>query len=36
MHIVFRDDISGLVDEIVINTKKLIRETTKEIDKWRR
>ena len=31
-----QDDIGALVDEVVINTKKLIRATSKEIDKWRR
>ncbi|TKY45037.1 Cadmium-induced protein AS8 [Spatholobus suberectus] len=30
------DDITALVDDLVINTKKLIRETSKEIEKWRR
>jgi len=34
--IVFRDDITALVDDIVINTKKLIKKTSREIDKWRR
>lgn len=32
----FRDDIDSLVDEIVVNTKKLIKATSKELDKWRR
>ncbi|XP_010252320.1 PREDICTED: glycine-rich protein [Nelumbo nucifera] len=31
-----QDEISALIDEVVINTKKLIRATSKEIDKWRR
>ncbi|XP_028798125.1 ATP-dependent RNA helicase glh-2 [Neltuma alba] len=31
-----QDDIAALVDELVINTKKLIRTTTREIEKWRR
>ncbi|CAM8943869.1 unnamed protein product [Rhodiola kirilowii] len=31
-----QDEISALVDELVINTKKLIYVTTKEIEKWRR
>ncbi|KAM1242615.1 hypothetical protein ACFX2G_034953 [Malus domestica] len=30
------DDIGALVEELVDNTKKLFRATTKEIDKWRR
>ncbi|RDX69379.1 hypothetical protein CR513_51514 [Mucuna pruriens] len=34
--IISEDDITALVDDIVINTKKLIRATSKEIDKWRR
>lgn len=32
----FRDDIDSLVHEIVVNTKKLIKATSKELDKWRR
>ncbi|KAJ7975561.1 glycine-rich protein [Quillaja saponaria] len=31
-----QDEINALVDELVINTKKLIRATSKEIDKWRK
>lgn len=31
-----RDEIGAIVDELVINTKKLIRATSKEIDKWKR
>ena len=31
-----RDEITALVDDLVINTKKLVRATTKEIEKWRR
>jgi hypothetical protein len=31
-----QDEIAALVDEFVINTKKLIRATSREIDKWRR
>lgn len=34
--IINEDDITALVDDIVINTKKLIKATSKEIDKWRR
>ncbi|KAE8022201.1 hypothetical protein FH972_008025 [Carpinus fangiana] len=30
------DEIGALVDELVINTKKLIRATSREVDKWRR
>lgn len=30
-----RDEISGLVDELVVNTKKLIRATSREVNKWR-
>lgn len=35
-HVIFRDDITALVDDLVINTKKFIKATSKEIDKWRR
>ncbi|XP_027359613.1 ATP-dependent RNA helicase glh-2 [Abrus precatorius] len=35
-NLISEDDITALVDDIVINTKKLIRATSKEIDKWRR
>ncbi|KAG2710052.1 hypothetical protein I3843_04G006800 [Carya illinoinensis] len=31
-----QDEIGALVDELVINTKKLIRATSREVDKWRR
>ncbi|XP_038712960.1 uncharacterized protein LOC120006909 isoform X2 [Tripterygium wilfordii] len=31
-----QDEISSLIDELVINTKKLVRATSKEIEKWRR
>lgn len=31
-----KDEIGDLVDELVKNTKRLIRATSKEIDKWRR
>ncbi|GMY07962.1 protein TRIGALACTOSYLDIACYLGLYCEROL 5, chloroplastic [Fagus crenata] len=31
-----QDEIAALVDEFVINTKKLIRATSREIDKWKR
>ncbi|KAG4991748.1 hypothetical protein JHK87_025205 [Glycine soja] len=34
--IISEDDITALVDDLVINTKKLIKATSKEIDKWRR
>ncbi|GLU16317.1 hypothetical protein SLE2022_327560 [Rubroshorea leprosula] len=35
-HLPSQDDINALIDELVINTKKLVRATSKEIDKWRR
>ncbi|XP_075648654.1 uncharacterized protein LOC142619443 [Castanea sativa] len=31
-----RDEIGALVDELIINTKKVIRATSREIDKWKR
>ncbi|XP_010063733.2 glycine-rich cell wall structural protein 1 [Eucalyptus grandis] len=31
-----QDEIGALVDDLVINTKKLISATSREIDKWRR
>ncbi|KAK9270154.1 hypothetical protein L1049_025730 [Liquidambar formosana] len=31
-----QDEIGALIDEAVINTKKLMRATSREIDKWRR
>ncbi|KAK9748934.1 hypothetical protein RND81_02G091500 [Saponaria officinalis] len=31
-----QDDIGALVDELVINTKRLVVVASKEIDKWRR
>ncbi|KAK7825416.1 hypothetical protein CFP56_033118 [Quercus suber] len=31
-----QDEIGALVDELIINTKKVIRATSREIDKWRR
>lgn len=33
---VVRDEIGALVDELIINTKKVIRATSREIDKWKR
>lgn len=30
-----RDEIGGLVDELVVNTKRLIRATSREVNKWR-
>ncbi|KAK9094773.1 hypothetical protein Scep_026242 [Stephania cephalantha] len=30
------DEINALIDELVVNSKKLIRATSREIDKWRR
>lgn len=31
-----RDEVDSLIDELVVHTKKLVKATTKEIDKWRR
>ncbi|KAI4347439.1 hypothetical protein L6164_008252 [Bauhinia variegata] len=31
-----QDEITALVDDVVINTKRLIRVTSRELDKWRR
>ncbi|KAL7118402.1 hypothetical protein ACP275_03G134200 [Erythranthe tilingii] len=31
-----QDEIGALVDELVVNTKKLIEATSREVDKWRR
>ncbi|XP_022974025.1 keratin, type II cytoskeletal 3 isoform X1 [Cucurbita maxima] len=31
-----RDEIGAVVDELALNTKKLIQVTAKEIDKWKR
>ncbi|KAF8025122.1 hypothetical protein BT93_F2080 [Corymbia citriodora subsp. variegata] len=31
-----QDEIGALVDDLIINTKKLISATSREIDKWRR
>ncbi|XP_055816668.1 uncharacterized protein LOC129886139 [Solanum dulcamara] len=31
-----QDEVGQLLDEIVVNTKKLIKATTQELDKWRR
>lgn len=31
-----QDEIGALIDEVVINTKKLIKATSREVDKWRR
>ncbi|KAG8378572.1 hypothetical protein BUALT_Bualt08G0150800 [Buddleja alternifolia] len=31
-----QDEIGSLVDELVVNTKKLIQATSREVDKWRR
>lgn len=35
-YVFVRDDIGALVEELVDNTKKLVRATTREMDKWRR
>lgn len=31
-----RDEIVSYIDEIIVNTKKLIKATSKEMEKWRR
>ncbi|XP_059631071.1 protein TRIGALACTOSYLDIACYLGLYCEROL 5, chloroplastic [Cornus florida] len=31
-----QDEINALVDDLVMNTKKLIKATSREVDKWRR
>ncbi|XP_009602078.1 uncharacterized protein LOC107779538 isoform X1 [Nicotiana tabacum] len=31
-----QDEVGELIDELVVNTKKLIKATTQELDKWRR
>ncbi|CAI9089156.1 OLC1v1023666C1 [Oldenlandia corymbosa var. corymbosa] len=31
-----QDEIGGLIDELVVNTKKLVDATAREMDKWRR
>ncbi|KAJ8526457.1 hypothetical protein K7X08_028934 [Anisodus acutangulus] len=31
-----QDEVGELLDELVVNTKKLIKATTQELDKWRR
>ena len=36
LYSIFRDDVGVLVDEVVRNTKKLIKATEREIEKWRR
>lgn len=33
---VAKDEIGALINELVINTKKLVKATTREVDKWRR
>ncbi|KAG7025114.1 hypothetical protein SDJN02_13937 [Cucurbita argyrosperma subsp. argyrosperma] len=35
-YFISRDEIGALVDELALNTKKLIRVTAQEIDKWKR
>ncbi|KAK1386794.1 chorion class B protein L11 [Heracleum sosnowskyi] len=35
-HLPVQDEIGTLIDDLVVNTKKLIRATSKEVDKWRR
>ena len=31
-----QDEIGAIVDELVLNTKKMVRATSREIDKWRK
>ncbi|XAR57474.1 hypothetical protein NMG60_11025630 [Bertholletia excelsa] len=31
-----QDEVGALIDEVVLNTKKLIKATSREVDKWRR
>ncbi|EEF42552.1 keratin, type II cytoskeletal I [Ricinus communis] len=31
-----QDEMAGLIDELVINTKKLVQATSREIEKWRK
>ncbi|KAL5703988.1 hypothetical protein ACHQM5_022472 [Ranunculus cassubicifolius] len=31
-----QDELGALIDDLVVNTKKVIRATSKEIEKWRR
>lgn len=31
-----RDEVGALVDELVVNAKKLIKATSREVEKWRR
>lgn len=35
-HLPSQDELGAVVGELVLNTKKLIKEASKEIDKWRR
>ncbi|KAA3468464.1 keratin, type II cytoskeletal 59 kDa, component IV-like [Gossypium australe] len=35
-HLPMQDEISGLIDELVINTKKVAVAASREIEKWRR
>ncbi|XP_022773584.1 uncharacterized protein LOC111315816 isoform X2 [Durio zibethinus] len=35
-HLTSRDEIGGLIDELVVNTKKVAIAASREIDKWRR
>lgn len=32
----FSDQIGALIDEVVLNAKKLVQATSREIEKWRR
>lgn len=31
-----RDEVDSLIDELVVHTKKLVKATSKEIEKWTR
>ncbi|KAK2975637.1 hypothetical protein RJ640_021082 [Escallonia rubra] len=35
-HLPTQDEIGALVDDLVVSTKKLIKATSREVDKWRR
>jgi hypothetical protein len=34
--LIISDEVGSLIDELVINTKKLVKATSREIEKWRR
>ncbi|XP_050234526.1 uncharacterized protein LOC126682804 [Mercurialis annua] len=35
-HLPTQDEIASVIDELVINTKKLVKATSREIEKWRK